>query len=67
MGAVSQVQMFATISQKENSPVFNVQAVGGPLSHSERGDIIIIIIIINIIIINFENWKFVKIHFSSFY
>ena len=55
MGAVSQVQMFATISQKENSPVFNVQAVGGPLSHSERGDIIIIIIIINIIIINFEN------------
>jgi hypothetical protein len=48
--------MLATISQKENSPMFNVQAVVGPLSRSERGDIIIIIIII----INFENFNLLK-------
>jgi hypothetical protein len=39
---------------EKNSPVFNVQAVGGPLSRSERGDIIIITII------NFENFNLLK-------
>jgi hypothetical protein len=52
LGAISQVQMLGTLSQKENSPVPNEQAVRGPLRRYEKGEVIIIIIII---IINFEN------------
>jgi hypothetical protein len=39
MRAVTQVQIFATFSQKEKSPVPNEQAVGGPLSRSASGNI----------------------------
>jgi hypothetical protein len=59
MGAISQVQILTTLSQKGNSPVPNKQEAGGPLRHNERAEIIIIIIII-LLIINFENCNLLK-------